>query len=39
MAHFILYHKYDDASNVTSLFIEHVFKIHGIPQTIVYDKY
>ncbi|WMV58716.1 hypothetical protein MTR67_052101 [Solanum verrucosum] len=38
MAHFIPCHKFDDAPNVASLFVEHVAKLHGIPQTIVSDK-
>ncbi|WMV41167.1 hypothetical protein MTR67_034552 [Solanum verrucosum] len=38
MAHFIPCHKCDDAPNVVSLFVEHVVKLHGIPQTIVNDR-
>lgn len=38
MDHFIRYHKCDDSSNVASFFVEHIVKLHGIPQNIVSDR-
>lgn len=38
MENFILCHKCDDASNVASLIIEHVIKMHEIPNTIISDR-
>ncbi|XP_049382872.1 uncharacterized protein LOC125847256 [Solanum stenotomum] len=39
IAHFIPCHKCDDAPNVASLFVEHVVKLRGIPQTIDFGFY
>lgn len=38
MVYFIPCDKYDDVSNVASLFIENVVKIHGFPKTIISDR-
>jgi hypothetical protein len=36
--HFILRHKTDDASNIVELFIREIICLHGIPNTIVFDR-
>jgi hypothetical protein len=38
MAHFIPYHKSDNASHVTDLFFAEIVRLHGIPTTIVSDR-
>ena len=38
MAHFIPTHKTADAVQVAELFIEHVFKLHGLPKIIISDR-
>ena len=37
MAHFIAYHKPDDATNVTDLFFKEIVRLYGVPITIVSD--
>ena len=38
MAHFIPYHKTDDASNVADLFFREIVRLQGMTRTIVYNK-
>ncbi|XP_022871488.1 uncharacterized protein LOC111390659 [Olea europaea var. sylvestris] len=37
IAHFILYHKTDDATNITDLFFREILHLHGVPKSIVSD--
>ena len=37
MAHFIPFHKSDDAANVADLFFHEIIRLHGVPNTIVSD--
>jgi hypothetical protein len=38
MAHFISYHKSDNASHVANLFFSDIVCLHGVPSTIVSDR-
>jgi hypothetical protein len=38
MAHFISYHKSDNASHVADLFFTEIVRLHGVPNTIILDR-
>ena len=37
MAHFIPYHKSDNAVHIANLFFQNIVRLHGVPSTIVSD--
>jgi len=38
LAHFVAYHKADDASHVADLFFKEIIRLHGVLKTIVSDR-
>ena len=37
MAHFISYHKIDDATHITDLFFKEIVRFHGVLRSIMFD--
>ena len=38
MAHFVAFHKIDDASHITDLYFKEIIRLHGVSETIVSDR-
>jgi len=38
MAHFVSYHKADNASHVTDMNFKEIIRLHGVPRTTVSDR-
>ena len=38
MAHFIPYHKSDDAIHIADFFFQEIIRLHGMPSTIILDR-
>ena len=38
IAHFVLFHKTNDSTNIVDLFFREVVRLHGIPKSIVSDR-
>jgi len=39
VAHFVPCHKTDDASYIAEIYLKEIIRLHGVPETIVYNRY